>query len=190
MMAPRWPQDGQKMAPRWLKIEGDTVWACRFFAKRSPAVLPLCGLNTAGEPEGARICAVLGRKDSSACKTPGLARCLVACRGCAPCRHPLPSCLRASWQASFSHSFLVSFLYTFLEEFWRQNGSKNGSKIAPKSAIFWAQILYRFFCVLGALWVPLGSLLGPPKALLGGLWTPKTIKKNNCFLGILQMPLF
>ena len=33
------------MAPRWLKIEGDTVWACRFFAKRSPAVLPLCGLN-------------------------------------------------------------------------------------------------------------------------------------------------
>jgi hypothetical protein len=49
-VAPRWPKDGPKMAPRWPKdgpkMGGDMVWACRFFAKRSPAVIPLCGLNS------------------------------------------------------------------------------------------------------------------------------------------------
>ena len=29
--------------------------------------------------------------------------------------------------------------------------------------------------------MPLGSLLGPPKAFLGGLWTPKTLKNNLYF---------
>ena len=92
-----------------------------------------------------------------------------------------PASLVGVFFATFLASFLGSFLYTFLEEFWRQNGFKNGFKMAPTSAIFWAQILYRFFCVLGALWVPLGSLLGPPKALLGGLWTPKTSKNPRFF---------
>ena len=35
----------------------------------------------------------------------------------------------------------------------------------------------RFFGGFGAPWVPLGNLLGPLEALLGGLWTPKTLKK-------------
>ena len=38
--------------------------------------------------------------------------------------------------------------------------------------------------------MPLGSLLGPPKALLGGSWTPKTLKKTEGFLRFLQMQLF
>ena len=29
--------------------------------------------------------------------------------------------------------------------------------------------------------MPLGSLLGPPKALLGGPWTPKTFKNLQFF---------
>ena len=29
--------------------------------------------------------------------------------------------------------------------------------------------------------MPLGSRLGPPKALLGGLWTPKNLKKTMVF---------
>ena len=29
--------------------------------------------------------------------------------------------------------------------------------------------------------MPLGSLLGPPKAFLGSLWTPKTLKKQWFF---------
>ena len=29
--------------------------------------------------------------------------------------------------------------------------------------------------------MPLGSRLGPPKALLGGLWTPKTLKNLGFF---------
>ena len=29
--------------------------------------------------------------------------------------------------------------------------------------------------------MPLGSLLGPPKALLGGSWTPKTLKNCRVF---------
>ena len=32
-----------------------------------------------------------------------------------------------------------------------------------------------------ALWVPLWSLLGPPKALLEGFWTPKTLKNKLFF---------
>ena len=59
---------------------------------------------------------------------------------------------------------------------WSQNGPQNGPKIGPKInnfvVHFWIPSLLGF----GALWVPLGSLLGPPKALLGGSWTPKTLK--------------
>ena len=118
MMAPRWPQDGQKMAPRWLKLEGDTVWACRFFAKRSPAVLPLCGLNTAGEPEGARF----------GCVKPGAGKARFGRGGRVPkgflgSARPAdtqtpgvdPGSLAGVFFATFLDSFLVSFLYTFLE---------------------------------------------------------------------------
>ena len=46
-----------------------------------------------------------------------------------------------------------------------------------------------FFSGLGALQVPLGSLLGLPKALLGGLWTSKTLK--NCrFFKVFRKPPF
>ena len=38
-----------------------------------------------------------------------------------------------------------------------------------------------FFGGLGALQVPLGSFLGLPKALLGGLWTSKTLKNLRFF---------
>ena len=37
--------------------------------------------------------------------------------------------------------------------------------------------------------MPLGSLLGPPKALLGGLWTPKTLK-NFRFFKVFANPTF
>ena len=38
-----------------------------------------------------------------------------------------------------------------------------------------------FFGAFGAPWVPLGSLLGPLEAFLGGLWTPKTLKQQIVF---------
>ena len=46
---------------------------------------------------------------------------------------------------------------------------------------FGSFFLLLFFRDVGALWVPLGSLLVQSKALLGGLWTPKTLQ-NYCFL--------
>ena len=41
----------------------------------------------------------------------------------------------------------------------------------------------------GALWVPLGSLLGPLEALLGGLWTQKRVKTLR-FLRVLKRLFF
>ena len=58
-----------------------------------------------------------------------------------------------------------------------QNGPKMGSNIDIFGAYFWIPFLLGF----GALWVPLGSLLGPPKALLGGSCTPKTFKNWRFF---------
>ena len=37
--------------------------------------------------------------------------------------------------------------------------------------------------------MPLGSLLGPPKAFLGGLWTPKTLK-NKWFFNVFAIAAF
>ena len=37
-------------------------------------------------------------------------------------------------------------------------------------------MFFIFSLGFGALWVPLGSLLGPLEALLGGLWTQKRVK--------------
>ena len=41
----------------------------------------------------------------------------------------------------------------------------------------------------GALWVPLGSLLGPLEALLGGLWTQKRVKTTG-FLRVMERLFF
>ena len=48
---------------------------------------------------------------------------------------------------------------------------------------------FSFSLGFGALWVPLGSLLGPLEALLGGLWTQKP-SKTECFLRFLKRQLF
>ena len=46
-------------------------------------------------------------------------------------------------------------------------------------------ILFMFSLGFGALSVPLGSLLRPLEALLGGLWTQKRVK-TKCFLMVLK----
>ena len=55
---------------------------------------------------------------------------------------------------------------------------RKGTKIAPelieKNIIMGSIFGTLLFEVLELFWVPLGSLLGAPEALLGGLWTPKT----------------
>ena len=87
----------------------------------------------------------------------------------------IPAPLGYFW-SSFLVPFLVPFLVVFLWQFWSQNGPQNGPKIGPKIDNFGVHFWIPFLLGFGALWVPLGSLLGPPKALLGGLWTPKTLK--------------
>ena len=71
----------------------------------------------------------------------------------------------------------------FWSPFGLQNGSQNGPKSGPKFAKFWAYFWIPFCWSFGALSVPLGSLLGLPEALLGCLWTPKTLKKHLVFQG-------
>ena len=58
----------------------------------------------------------------------------------------------------------------------------------PESLVL-LKFIFSFFLGFGALWVPLGSLLGPLEALLGGLWTQK-LEKNCGFLRFLKMQLF
>ena len=53
---------------------------------------------------------------------------------------------------------------------------KMGPKLVQKLLNLGSIFGSLFFKGFGALWVPLGSLLGPLEALLGGLWTPKTLK--------------
>ena len=65
-------------------------------------------------------------------------------------------------------------LKQFWSQFWPQNGLQNGPKISQTIDIFRALFWIMFFLGFGALWVPLGSLLGPPEALLESLWTLKT----------------
>ena len=62
-------------------------------------------------------------------------------------------------------------------------------KIGPKFVNFWVQFWISFFWGFGALWVPLGSLLGPLEALLGGLWTQKRVK-TKCFLRVMKRLFF
>ena len=58
-------------------------------------------------------------------------------------------------------------------------------KIGPKSDKFGVHFWIPFFGGFGAPWVPLGSLLGPLEALLGGLWTQKRVKTEG-FLRFLK----
>ena len=48
---------------------------------------------------------------------------------------------------------------------------------------------FAFSLGFGALWLPLGSLLGFPEALLGSLWTQKRVK-TQCFLMVLKRLFF
>ena len=95
---------------------------------------------------------------------------------------------------------VVPFLVPFWNSFGAHFGSQNWPKTNPKSVNFWGPVLDPFFggfcwvpklaqnwskiCFfvqfwipffwgLGVLWVPLGSLLGPLEALLGGLKSEK-----------------
>ena len=54
---------------------------------------------------------------------------------------------------------------------------------------FCLSFIFSFSLGFGALWVPLGSLLGPLEALLGGFWTQKRIK-TICFLRVLKRQFF
>ena len=76
---------------------------------------------------------------------------------------------------------VVPFLVPFWSSFGSQNGLQNGAKLGPKLAKFGVHFWIPFFGGFGALWVPLGSLLGPHAALLGGLWTPKALKNLRFF---------
>ena len=64
---------------------------------------------------------------------------------------------------------------------------KHLSKISQNS--FLGSILDLFVGGFGALWVPLGSLLGSLEALLGGLLTQKP-SKTDVFFRFLKMQLF
>ena len=75
---------------------------------------------------------------------------------------------------------MVPFLVPFWSQLWPKNGPQNGPKISPKNNNLGGHFWIPFLLGLGALRLPLGSLLGPPKALLGSLWTPKTLK--NCMV--------
>ena len=79
--------------------------------------------------------------------------------------------------------FLIKSWFHFWSSFGVGFGAKMAPKMVPKSIQNWSKnclktchVFYNHFGGLGALQVPLGSLLGLPEPLLGGLWTPKTLK--------------
>ena len=78
---------------------------------------------------------------------------------------------------------MAIFCLPFGCEKWVKNGSQKCFKIGPKFVNFWVQFWIPFFGGFGALWVPLGSLLGPLEALLGGLKSEKmqTVQRENHF---------
>ena len=65
-------------------------------------------------------------------------------------------------------------------------------KIGPTFVNFWVQFWIPFFWGFGALWVPLGSLLGPLEALLGGLKSEKmqTVQRENHFFENVALLVF
>ena len=160
--------DDPKMAPRWPQMSITRLpWRPSFFL--GPAE---CAerLNTAGEP--ARLAVLI--PEASSASSASKPNCLLG----APRILPAPNLpwKEASFFATFFQPFLVPFFYRFLDQFRLQNGLQNCSKMHPKIDNFVVHFRIPFLLGFGALWVPLGSLLGPPKALLGGLWTPKTLK--------------
>ena len=118
---------------------------------------------------------MLIREASSACR-PSMPNCLLGGPRILPAQR-IPSD-QDSISATFFQQFLGPFFYRFLDQFGLQNGPQNGSKIRPKSEKFGVHFFTVFFRDVGALWVPLGSLLVLSKVLLGGLWTPKTLKNQ------------
>ena len=87
-VAPRWPHDGPKVAPRWQKdgpkmaqARGGYGLGVQVFREALARCAPALRAQYSGR--ACEVLAVLSRKDSFACKRPGLARCLVACRGSA-----------------------------------------------------------------------------------------------------------
>ena len=77
--------------------------------------------------------------------------------------------------------FLIKSGFRFWSCFGVGFGAKMVPKMVPKSMNNWTKkglktchVFFHIFGGLGALQVPLGSLLGLPEPLLGGLWTPKT----------------
>ena len=64
---------------------------------------------------------------------------------------------------------VVPFFVPFWSQFWPQNSPQNCPKTGQNNDNFGVHFWIPFLLGFGALWVPLGSLLGPPKALLGGL---------------------
>ena len=83
---------------------------------------------------------------------------------------------------------LVQFWTPFWEDLDPKMAPKTPQKLVNKLIIL-GSIFGSLFWSFGAPWVPLGSLLGLPKALLGCLWTPKTFKTLG-FLRCLQMQVF
>ena len=59
------------------------------------------------------------------------------------------------------------------------------AKAIPTIDQIFKKFFFSFSLGVGALWVPLGSLLGSLEALLGGLWTQKRVK-TTCFLMVLK----
>ena len=114
--------------------------------------------------------------EASSAYRPSMPNCLLGAPRIPPApRFPVH---QDSLSATFFQPFLVPFFYRFLDQFGPQNGPQNGSKIRPKSEKFGVHFFTVFFRDVGALWVPLGSLLVLSKVLLGGLWTPKTLKNQ------------
>ena len=66
---------------------------------------------------------------------------------------------------------------------------KMGAKIGPEIGNFGVHFWIRLFEGFGALWVPLGSLLGPLETRLGSLWSPKT-SKNIMFFQVFENVAF
>ena len=63
------------------------------------------------------------------------------------------------------------------------------AKAIPTIDQIFQKFVFSFSLGFGALWVPLGSLLGPLEALLGGLWTQKRVKTKR-FLRVLKRQFF
>ena len=69
--------------------------------------------------------------------------------------------------------YRVTILFLFFMRFRGVFETFLEPKSGPKVVNFWVKFWNSFFWFFGALWVPLGSLLGPLEVLLEGFWTQK-----------------